>query len=92
VFEQFLSWCEPAGQANCKLAGGGDLAARVRALLARLRKGPIPALPGPAPYELQYGDLLLDMVDARVRHYRGPSSQTSSTRRTHDELSVRAQR
>jgi pimeloyl-ACP methyl ester carboxylesterase len=61
VFEQFLSRCEQAGRANCKLAGDGDLAARVQALLARLRKGPIPAPRGPAPYELHYGDLLLDI-------------------------------
>lgn len=57
VFEKFLSLCEQAGQANCKLAGDGDVAARVRALLARVRKGPIPAPRGPAPYELRYGDL-----------------------------------
>jgi pimeloyl-ACP methyl ester carboxylesterase len=61
VFEQFLSLCEQAGQANCKLAGDGDVAARVRALLTRIRKGPIPAPRGPAPYELHYGDLLLDI-------------------------------
>jgi pimeloyl-ACP methyl ester carboxylesterase len=61
VFEQFLSLCEQAGRANCKLAGDGDLAARVQALFARLRKGPIPAPSGPAPYELHYGDLLLDI-------------------------------
>jgi pimeloyl-ACP methyl ester carboxylesterase len=61
VFQQFLSLCEQAGQANCKLAGDGDPATRVRALLARLRKGPIPAPRGPAPYELLYGDLLLNV-------------------------------
>jgi pimeloyl-ACP methyl ester carboxylesterase len=61
VFEKFLSLCEQAGQANCKLAGDGDVAARVRALLARLRKGPIPAPRGPAPYELRYGDMLVDI-------------------------------
>jgi pimeloyl-ACP methyl ester carboxylesterase len=61
VFAQFLSLCEQAGQANCKLAGDGDPATRVRALLARLRKGPIPAPRGPAPYELQYGDLLINI-------------------------------
>jgi pimeloyl-ACP methyl ester carboxylesterase len=61
VFEKFLSLCEQAGQAKCKLAGDGDVAARVRALLARLRKGPIPAPRAPAPYELHYGDLLTDV-------------------------------
>jgi pimeloyl-ACP methyl ester carboxylesterase len=61
VFEQFLSLCEQAGRANCKLAGDGDLTARVQALLARLSKGPIPAPRGPAPHELKYGDLLLDI-------------------------------
>jgi pimeloyl-ACP methyl ester carboxylesterase len=61
VFKKFLSLCEQAGQANCKLAGDGDVAVRVRALLARLRKGPIPAPRGPAPYALRYGDLLIDV-------------------------------
>ena len=57
VFEQFLSLCQQAGSANCKLAGNGDVASRVRTLLARLRRGPIPAPRGPAPYELRYGDV-----------------------------------
>jgi pimeloyl-ACP methyl ester carboxylesterase len=61
VFEKFLSLCEQAGQANCKLAGDGDVAARVRTLLARLRQGPIPAPRGPAPFELRYGDALIDI-------------------------------
>jgi pimeloyl-ACP methyl ester carboxylesterase len=61
VFEKFLSLCEQAGHANCKLAGDGDVAARVRTLLARLRQGPIPAPRGPAPFELRYGDALIDI-------------------------------
>jgi len=61
VFEKFLSLCQRAGPANCKLAGDGNVASRVRTLLARLRRGPIPAPRGPAPYELRYGDVLVDI-------------------------------
>jgi len=61
VFEKFLTLCEQAAQAKCKLAGDGDAAERVRTVLVRLRKGPIPAPRAAAPYELHYGDLLVDI-------------------------------
>ena len=43
VFKKFLSLCQQAGPARCALAGQGPVAQRARALLARLRRGPIPA-------------------------------------------------
>ena len=55
VFEKFLSLCEQAGP-KCKLTGHGDVTARVKTLLARLRQGSIPAPRAPAPHELRYGD------------------------------------
>ena len=59
VLEKFMSLCEEAGPARCALAGKGPVAARVRALLARLRRGPIPAPSAPAPHQLGYGDALI---------------------------------
>ncbi len=59
VFEQFLSLCQQAGPAHCALAGQGPVASRVRALLARLRQGPIPAPSAPPPRRLRYGDALI---------------------------------
>ena len=59
VFAKFLSLCQRAGPARCALAGRGPVAARVNRLLARLRRGPIPA-PSATPPRLTYGDLLLD--------------------------------
>lgn len=59
VFGKFQSLCEQAGPANCALAGRGLVAARVSALLARLREGPIPAPSAPAPRQLRYGDALI---------------------------------
>jgi pimeloyl-ACP methyl ester carboxylesterase len=58
VFEKFLSLCQQAGPARCALAGQGPVAPRARALLARLRRGPIPA-PSAASRQLSYGDTLL---------------------------------
>jgi hypothetical protein len=43
------------------LAPHGSVKARVGGLLARLRRGPIPASSAPAPHRLSYGDLLLYM-------------------------------
>jgi pimeloyl-ACP methyl ester carboxylesterase len=57
VFSKFESLCQQTGPSQCKLAGSGDVAARVDKLLARLRKGPIPAPSAPAPHELRYGDV-----------------------------------
>ena len=59
VFAKFQSLCQRAGPARCALAGDGPVAPRVRALLARLRQGPIPAPTGPPPHQLSYGDTLL---------------------------------
>ena len=58
VFKKFLSLCQQAGPARCALAGQGPVAPRARALLARLRRGPIPA-PSAASRRLSYGDTLL---------------------------------
>ena len=61
VFEQFLSLCQQAGPLDCKLAGNGDVSTRVKELLARTRRRPIRAPRAPAPHELRYGDLEVDL-------------------------------
>ena len=53
----FESVCQRAGSARCALAGGGAVAARVARLLARLRRGSIPAPTASPPGALSYGDL-----------------------------------
>ena len=58
VFEQFLALCQAAGPKKCALAAKGPVAPRVRALLQRLRLGPIPARSAPPPRQLRYGDAL----------------------------------
>jgi pimeloyl-ACP methyl ester carboxylesterase len=64
VFGQFLSLCAGAGPERCALAGGGrSPVERWRRLLARVKRGPIPA-PGANGTALSrpqftYGDLLL---------------------------------
>jgi pimeloyl-ACP methyl ester carboxylesterase len=58
VFRKFQSLCQQAGPSRCALAGNGPVAARVSALLTRLRQGPIPAPSAPAPHLLTYGDAL----------------------------------
>ena len=61
VWAKFASLCQHAGPARCALAGSGSVISRVSRLLARLRRGPIPA-PGAAPKRrLSYGDLLVDL-------------------------------
>src|ERR671925_209258 len=59
VLEKFMSLCQEAGPTRCALAGHGPVAPRVQALLARLRRGPIPAPSAPAPHQLTYGDALI---------------------------------
>jgi pimeloyl-ACP methyl ester carboxylesterase len=59
VFAKFQSLCEQAGPAKCALAGQGPVVARVSAMLARLRKGPIPAPSAPPARQLPYGDALV---------------------------------
>jgi pimeloyl-ACP methyl ester carboxylesterase len=61
VFEQFLSLCQQAGSVDCKLAGNGEVTTRMKELLARLRQGPIPAPRAPAPHELRYGDVQIEL-------------------------------
>jgi pimeloyl-ACP methyl ester carboxylesterase len=61
AFAGFLSLCERAGPSRCALAGKGPVAERVDALLARLRKAPIPA-PGSPAGKLTYGDALSAIV------------------------------
>ena len=61
VFAKFQSLCQSAGQGRCMLAGHGLVAARVSRLLARLRRGPIPAPSAAPPHRLSYGDLLIDV-------------------------------
>ena len=59
VFAKLQTLCQAAGPARCALAGHGSVTARVSRLLARLRRGPIPAPSAAAPHQLSYGDLLL---------------------------------
>jgi pimeloyl-ACP methyl ester carboxylesterase len=61
VFAKFQSLCQRAGPARCALAGHGSVTARVSGLLARLRRGPIPAPSAAPPRRLSYGDLLVDL-------------------------------
>jgi pimeloyl-ACP methyl ester carboxylesterase len=63
VFAKFQSLCQSAGPARCALAGHGPVAPRVSGLLARLRRGPIPAPSAAPPRQLSYGDLLLDLFE-----------------------------
>lgn len=70
VFDQFISVCEAAEPGRCALAGQGPVAPRVRALLERLRGGPIPAPNADPPGELTYGEALTAMFPL----LRGPGS------------------
>ncbi len=58
AFAGFLSLCESAGPSHCALAGHGPVAPRVDALLAELRRAPIPAPSASPPGKLAYGDAL----------------------------------
>jgi pimeloyl-ACP methyl ester carboxylesterase len=61
VFAKLQLLCQAAGPARCSLAGHGPVKVRVSRLLARLRRGPIPAPSAAPPRRLSYGDLLLYM-------------------------------
>ncbi len=61
VFSKFASLCQRAGPAHCALAGRGSASARVSRVLARLRRGHIPAPAAPPPHRLSYGDLLISL-------------------------------
>jgi pimeloyl-ACP methyl ester carboxylesterase len=63
VFEDFQSHCQSAGRERCALAGHGPVAARVDALIRRLRRAPIPASSANPPGELTYGELLNELFN-----------------------------
>jgi pimeloyl-ACP methyl ester carboxylesterase len=71
AFEGFLRLCEAAGLARCALAGHGSAAARVKRVLADLRRGSIPAPTAKPPGELTYGDALAAIV---VNMSTGPAT------------------
>ena len=58
LFEEFLALCQKAGPARCALAGRGSVEKRVNRLLARLRRGPIPAPSASPPGKLTYAEAL----------------------------------
>jgi pimeloyl-ACP methyl ester carboxylesterase len=58
VVEQFEALCQRAGHVRCALAGHGSVNARVNALLARVRRAPIPAPTAAPPGRLTYSDLI----------------------------------
>jgi pimeloyl-ACP methyl ester carboxylesterase len=58
VWEKFLALCEAAGPSRCALAGHGPVAPRVEALLARVRRAPLPAPNATPPGVLTYGELI----------------------------------
>jgi pimeloyl-ACP methyl ester carboxylesterase len=58
VIGKLFSLCQRAGPARCALARGGRPARRFAQLLARLKRGPIPA-PSANPAKLTYSDLLI---------------------------------
>jgi pimeloyl-ACP methyl ester carboxylesterase len=61
VFTKLQSLCQLAGSERCALAGHGSVRVRVEQLLARLRRGPIPAPSAAVPRRLSYGDLLIEV-------------------------------
>jgi pimeloyl-ACP methyl ester carboxylesterase len=63
VIDKFLALCKRAGPSRCALARGGSPARRFARLLARLRRGPIPA-PSANPPRLTYSDLLIRIFTA----------------------------
>jgi pimeloyl-ACP methyl ester carboxylesterase len=72
VFEEFQSLCQSAGPDRCALAGHGQgVAARIKELLRRLRRAPIPAPSADPPGELTYGDVLVELFN-QLGH--GPES------------------
>jgi pimeloyl-ACP methyl ester carboxylesterase len=58
LFDAFLELCQRAGPSRCALAGEGSVKKRVARLLARLRRGSIPAPSASPPGELTYGEAL----------------------------------
>ena len=80
VLGRFASLCESVGPGRCALVGEGRVAARVQALLALLRRAPIPAPPAQPPGALTYGDVLLPMFAGSQDPGAGHSSAKISTR------------
>jgi pimeloyl-ACP methyl ester carboxylesterase len=58
VLGELASVCQDAGPARCALAGHGPVAPRVDQLLARVRRGPLPAPSANPPGALTYGDVM----------------------------------
>jgi pimeloyl-ACP methyl ester carboxylesterase len=58
VVEQFELLCQRAGPKRCALAGHGSVKARVDALLARVKRAPLPAPSAKPAGRLTYGELL----------------------------------
>jgi pimeloyl-ACP methyl ester carboxylesterase len=58
LFAKFMALCQASGPARCALAGHGPVAPRVERLLARLRRGSIPAPSAMRPGRLTYGTAL----------------------------------
>jgi pimeloyl-ACP methyl ester carboxylesterase len=54
VLAGFIRTCAAAGPQRCALAGSGDVRRRIDALLARLRRTPVPAPNAPVPTLLDY--------------------------------------
>lgn len=63
VFGRFESLCEAAGPERCALASRGPVKAGIDRLLARLRRGPVPAPSASPAGELTYADLLLALFE-----------------------------
>ena len=77
VFAQFEALCQRAGPARCALAGHGSVSARVTALLARVRRAPIPAPTAtpPAPTATPPGRLTYsDLITAFFPEMRNPGT------------------
>ena len=64
VFRQFEALCQGAGAERCALAGQGSVTARVNALLARVKRTPIPAPSAAPPGRLTYSDLITSFFPA----------------------------
>jgi pimeloyl-ACP methyl ester carboxylesterase len=62
AFAKFESVCQDAGPTGCGLAGPEPVATRVSALLAQLRRAPLPAPSSTPPGNLTYGDALTAIV------------------------------
>ncbi|MBS1863997.1 MAG: alpha/beta fold hydrolase [Actinobacteria bacterium] len=63
VFARFESLCQAAGPSRCALAVRGSVKAGIDQLMARLRRGPIPAPTADPPGKLTYADFLLSLFE-----------------------------